>query len=76
VIQSAMKLGISLVDDNGGYRGKSALQQKIKEAKPVKEDMTNQQYADKIIESLMKVPEELDAKTVIKIVGEFINNSY
>jgi hypothetical protein len=76
VIQSAMKLGISLVDDNGGYRGKSALQQKIKEAKPVKEDMTNQQYADKIIGSLMKVPEELDAKTVIKIVGEFINNSY
>jgi hypothetical protein len=76
VIQSAMKLGISLVDDNGGYRGKSALQQKIKEAKPVKEEMTNQEYADKIIKSLMVIPEELDSKTVCNLVREFLNNSY
>lgn len=76
VIQSAMKLGISLVDDNGGYCGKSYLQQKIKEAKPVKEDMTNQQYADVIIKALMKVPEELDAKTVLSIVRDFVNSSH
>jgi hypothetical protein len=76
VIQSAMKLSISLVDDNGGFRGKSALQQKIKEAKPVKEDMTNQQYADKIIKSLMEIPEELDAKTVFTLVKEYVNSSY
>jgi hypothetical protein len=75
VIQSAMKLSISLVDDNGGFRGKSALQQKIKEAKPVKEDITNQQYADVIIKALMKIPEELDAKTVFSIVRDFVNKS-
>lgn len=76
VIQSAMKLGISLVDDNGGYRGKSALQQKIKETKPVKEEMTNQEYADKVIKSLMQIPEEIDAKTVFSIVRDFINSGY
>jgi hypothetical protein len=75
VIQSAMKLGISLVDDNGGYRGKSALQQKIKEAKPVKEDMTSQQYADKIIKALMEVPEELDAVEVFQLVKDFVIGS-
>jgi hypothetical protein len=33
VIQTSMKLGIKLIDDNGGYVGKTYLQNKIKELK-------------------------------------------
>jgi len=75
VIQSAMKLSISLIDDNGGFRGKSALQQKIKEAKPVKEDMTNEDYANKIIKALMEIPEDLHPKTVFELVRDFLKSS-
>lgn len=59
-----MKLGISLLDDNGSYCGKTYLQNKIKDMKPGKEEITNQQYIDKILKLLMEVPEYLDAKTI------------
>ena len=59
VIHSAMKLGISLVDDNGTYCGKTFLQNKIKEKKPEKEEVTNQQYIDKVLRLLMEIPEHL-----------------
>jgi hypothetical protein len=64
VIHTAMKLGISLVDDNGSYCGKTFLQNKIKEMKPGKEEVTNQQYIDKVLRLLMDIPEHLDAKTI------------
>ena len=64
VIHTAMKLSISLVDDNGSYCGKTYLQNKIKEAKPDKEEVTNQQYIDKVLKLLMDIPEYLDAKTI------------
>ena len=64
VIHTAMKIGISLVDDNGSYCGKTYLQNKIKEAKPDKEEVTNQQYIDKVLKLLMDIPEYLDAKTI------------
>ena len=64
VIHTSMKLGISLLDDNGSYCGKTYLQNKIKDMKPGKEEITNQQYIDKILKLLMEVPEYLDAKTI------------
>jgi hypothetical protein len=75
VIASSMKLGISLIDDNGGFVGKTFLQNKIKEAKAAgKEEITSQQYADKIIKSLMYIPEELDAKTVFDYVRSYLKS--
>ena len=65
VIQSAMKLGIGLVDDNGGYCGKTYLQNKIKEMKTgTKEDVTPDAYINKICKLLAEVPEHIDAKGV------------
>jgi len=64
VIHTSMKLGISLLDDNGSYCGKTYLQNKIKDMKPGKEEITNQQYIDRILKLLMEVPEYLDAKTI------------
>lgn len=76
VIQSAMKLGIGLVDDNGGYCGKTYLQNKIKEMKTdVKEPMTNEQYSDKIIKMLMNPPEELDSALIFKTVKDFVTGN-
>ena len=73
VIQSAMKLGISLVDDNGGYCGKTYLQNKIKEMKTgVKEPMTNEEYSNKIIKMLMNPPDELDSALIFKTVKDFV----
>ena len=72
VIHTAMKLGISLVDDNGSYCGKTFLQNKIKETKPGKEEVTNQQYIDKVLKLLMDIPEHLDAKTIHMEVKKMI----
>jgi len=72
VIHTAMKLSISLVDDNGSYCGKTYLQNKIKEAKPDKEEVTNQQYIDKVLKLLMDIPEYLDAKTIHMEVKKMI----
>jgi hypothetical protein len=72
VIHTAMKLSISLVDDNGSYCGKTYLQNKIKEAKPDKEEITNQQYIDKVLKLLMDIPEYLDAKTIHMEVKKMI----
>ena len=72
VIHTAMKLSISLVDDNGSYCGKTYLQNKIKEAKPDKEEVTNQEYIDKILKLLMDIPEYLDAKTIHAEVKKMI----
>jgi hypothetical protein len=76
VIQGAMKLGIGLVDDNGGYCGKTYLQNKIKEMKTgVKEPMTNEEYSNKIIKMLMNPPEELDSALIFKTVRDFVTGN-
>ena len=76
VIQSAMKLGIGLVDDNGGYCGKTYLQNKIKEMKTgVKEPVTNEEYSNKIIKMLMNPPEELDSALIFKTVKDFVTGN-
>ena len=76
VIQSAMKLGIGLVDDNGGYCGKTYLQNKIKEMKTgVKEPVTNEKYSNKIIKMLMNPPEELDSVLIFKTVKDFVTGN-
>jgi len=68
VIHSAMNLGIALVDDNGSYIGKTALQSKIKAAKPVKTDVSVSEYVTQLIDKMTKVPETLDAAAVCKEV--------
>lgn len=68
VIHSAMNLGIALVDDNGSYIGKTALQSKIKAAKPVKTDVSVNEYVTQLIDKMTKVPETLDADAVCREV--------
>jgi hypothetical protein len=71
-----MKLGIKLIDDNGGYVGKTYLQNKIKELKTEdKTEQTEDDYANKIIKTLMNVPEELDAGKIFMLVKDFVNAS-
>ena len=76
VIQTSMKLGIKLIDDNGSYVGKTYLQNKIKELKTEdKNEQTEDDYANKIIKTLMNVPSELDAAKVFMLVKDFVNAS-
>jgi hypothetical protein len=73
VIHSAMKLGIGLVDDNGGFYGKTFLQNKIKESKTdTKEPETSEEYGNRVIKMLMAVPEGIDAVAVVKQVKDFL----
>lgn len=73
VVVSALKLGISLIDDNGGFVGKSFLQNKIKEKKMEDKDPpTTQEYADQIIKKLMSMPEGVDVRGVLVAVKEFL----
>lgn len=74
VLTSAMKLNIKLIDSNGTYFGKTALQNKIKECKAdIKEPITSEEYANKIIKLLMDIPGGLDNDEIIKSVREFLN---
>ena len=68
VIQTAMKLGIALVDDNGSYVGKTALQSKIKAAKPSKEEYSIEEYVSQIMSKMLSVPKELSSHDVCKEV--------
>ena len=73
VIHSAMKLGIGLVDDTGGFYGKTFLQNKIKDSKTdTKEPETNEEYGNRVIKMLMSVPEGIDAVAVVKQVKDFL----
>jgi hypothetical protein len=73
VLISAMKLDISLIDDNGGFVGKTYLQNKIKEKKVEDKDPpTTQEYADQVIKKMISVPEDVDLPTVLKLVKEYI----
>ena len=75
VIHTAMKLSIKLIDDNGSYCGKTFLQNKIKELKIPKEEVSAEDYANKVIRNLMNVPEGMDALKVFKLVKDFVNAS-
>jgi len=73
VIQTAMKLKLGLVDDNGGYLGKTNLQNQIKKLKVgVKEPVTSEEYGNKIIKMLMTIPDDLDSALICKMVQEFL----
>ena len=73
VIYSAMKLNIRLVDDNGVFVGKTFLQTKIKELRSeTKTEWTEATYAQKIINMLVNIPDELKARDVFQTVSEFI----
>lgn len=73
VIHSAMKLSLGLVDDNGGFYGKTYLQNKIKEMKTeTKEDVTPDAYVNKICKLLAEVPGHIDAKGVHSEVLKFL----
>jgi hypothetical protein len=73
VIQSSMKLGLGLVDDNGGFYGKTHLQNKIKEMKlETKEPMTNDEYVNKIMKLLMEVPADIDSAYVYNKVKAYL----
>lgn len=75
VITGAMRLGLPLIDDNGGFYGKTHLQNKIKASKTEsKEPLTPVEYADKVVGLLLKAPEG-DKKQIYDIVAEFINNN-
>ena len=73
VLLQSMSMGISLVDHNGSYVGKTFLQNKIKESKlAVKEPLTNQEYANKIIYLLLHFPPSCDSATVASLVKSFL----
>jgi hypothetical protein len=73
VITTAIKLSIGLVDDNGGFYGKTFLQNKIKEKKlDGKDPETNDSYASKVIKLLTNIPDELDAKVIYDEVRTFL----
>ena len=73
VITSAMKLGIGLCDDNGGFYGKTYLQNKIKEMKTdTSELITMGEYISKVCKLLSSVPDHLDAKVVSEEVHKFL----
>jgi len=75
VICGAMKLGIPLIADNGGFYGKTSLQNKIKELKAEpKEEPTAIDYANKAIAILTKVPDALK-QAAYDMVAEFLNKA-
>jgi hypothetical protein len=75
VITGAMKLNIKLVDSNGNYFGKTALQNKIKECKvDTKEPINSDGYANKVIKLLMEIPEDLDSGLILRLVGDFLKD--
>lgn len=73
VIYSAMKLNIKLIDDNGCFVGKTYLQTQIKKMRSeTKVEWTEETYAQKVINLLINIPEELKARLVFQTVEEFI----
>ena len=74
VIQTAMKLKLGLVDDNGGYLGKTNLQNQIKKLKTIvsKEPLTSEEYGNKIIKMLMTIPADLDSVLICDMVQLFL----
>jgi hypothetical protein len=77
VLMSAMKLNIDMVDDNGGFVGKTFLQNKIKEKKMEDKDPpTIQEYADQMIRKLNAPPEGIDPKSLFVLVLDHFKGKY
>jgi hypothetical protein len=74
VIQTALKMGIGLVDDNGGFYGKTHLQNKIKEMKVVPVPLDAKGYADKVIKLLINTPAEISQKEVYHAVIDYLES--
>jgi hypothetical protein len=73
VIQSAMKTGISLVDDNGGFYGKTYLQNKINEIKSsTKDPVSVESYTKRIIDLLVNTPASISQKDVYMNVINYL----
>ena len=73
VVLGALKLGITLIDDNGKFHGKTFLQNKIKDLKTdTKETVTEVDYVARICRLLSNVPEHLDKSIVHKEVHNFL----
>lgn len=72
VVFSAMRLSISLIDSNGQCHGKTYLQNKIKEMKSDKPEVTLEEYVTKVINSLIAAPKHLDGEKLYSRVKEFI----
>ena len=64
VIQGALKMGIGLVDDNGGFYGKTHLQNKIREMKIPPDPVTVESHTQKIINLLINTPASISQKDV------------
>jgi hypothetical protein len=72
VIQSAMKTGVTLVDDNGGFYGKTYLQNKIKETKASKDPVSVESYTKRIIDLLINTPASVSQKDVYMNVINYL----
>jgi hypothetical protein len=72
VIVSAMKMGIPLKDDNGVFCGKTFLQNKIRDMKAPKPEVTKEMYVDKICKLLRDIPEGLDRKSIHSEVHTYL----
>ena len=74
VVLTALLLGIKLVDDNGHYLGKTALQLRIKNNKDKKEETTSS-YLTKITNMIRNIPDTstVDKTVVLNEIASFIN---
>lgn len=76
VLQSCMKLGVGLVDNNGTFCGKTYLQNKIKEARSETKDLVSlEDYVTKICKLLSNVPEHLEQSKVQAEVQNFLQGA-
>jgi len=73
VIKNAMRLGIALVDDNGKFLGKTALQNAIKEKKTEKEEISLHDYVNQIMKMIWVGPSHLSETDIENQVVARIN---
>jgi hypothetical protein len=77
VISKAMKKNLSLVDDNGGFYGKTKLQTLIKEQEQEDKDPpTTEDYTMSIIKKLVTIPEGIHATTVYSTIQEWLDKNW
>ena len=74
VIQSSLKMGIGLVDDNGGFYGKTHLQNKIREMKIPPDPVTVESHTQKIINLLINTPSSISQNNVYMNVLNYLES--
>lgn len=72
VVQNAMALFIPLKDDNGEFRGKTWLQNAIKDKKTVT-STTTESYTKSIISKILNAPEGVDKAQLILNIQAWVN---